>query len=173
MNETEKILCTRRSVRAYLPDMPPAEVVERILRAGTYAPTGRGRQAPIIIAVTNKQVRDRLSAINAAVMGTDTDPFYGAPVVLVVLARRDVHTYLYDGSLVLGNLMNAAHSEGLGSCWIHRARETFDTDEGRALLRSLGIEGDYEGIGNCVLGYAAQPLAEPAARKTNYVYYIK
>lgn len=173
MNETEKTLCTRRSVRAYLPDMPPAEVVERILRAGTYAPTGRGRQAPIIIAVTNKQVRDRLSAINATVMGTDTDPFYGAPVVLVVLARRDVHTYLYDGSLVMGNLMNAAHSEGLGSCWIHRARETFDTDEGRALLRSLGIEGDYEGIGNCILGYAAQPLSAPAARKTDYVYYIK
>ncbi len=173
MNEIEKNLCARRSVRAFLPDMPPADAIDRILRAGTYAPTGRGRQAPIIIAVTNKEVRDRLSAINASVMGTDTDPFYGAPAVLVVLADRAVPTYLYDGSLVMGNLMNAAHSEGLGSCWIHRAKETFDTDEGRALLRSLGIEGDYEGIGNCVLGYAAQPLAEPAKRKSDYVYYIK
>ena len=119
MNELERLLITRRSCRAYKPDAIPEDVLERIIEAGKYAPTGRNRQAPIIIAVTNREMRDRMSALNAAVMGVDSDPFYGAPVVLVVLAKKDVPTYVYDGSLVMGNLMNAAHSEGVGSCWIH------------------------------------------------------
>ena len=116
-------LLTRRSVRKYKPDMVPQEKLDKILEAGTYAATGMGRQSPIILAVTDKAMRDRLSKMNAAIMGVDSDPFYGAPVVLVVLADKNVPTYIYDGSLVMGNLMNAAHAEGIASCWIHRAKE--------------------------------------------------
>ena len=164
----------RRSIRAYKPDMVPQEAIEAILKAGTYAPTGSGKQSPIIIAVTNQAMRDKLSAMNAKVMGKEgDDPFYGAPVVLVVLADKSKSTYLYDGSLVMGNLMLAAYDQGLGSCWIHRAKEEFESEEGKAILRELGIEGDYEGIGHCVLGYAAQPLPAPSPRKDHYVYYIK
>ena len=174
MNEIEKSLCERRSCRAYKPDMLPDEVLERIVKTGTYAPTGMNRQSPIILAVTNKELRDKLSQLNAAVMGAENDPFYGAPVVLIVLANKNVRTYLYDGSLVMGNLLNAAHSEGVGSCWIHRAKEVFETQEGKQILASLGIEGEYEGIGNCILGYsAADSLPKAPDRKGNYVYYLK
>ena len=149
MNTVIENMKTRRSVRAFDPDrMPERSLIEAVAEAGTYAPTGRGAQSPLIVAVTSKAVRDRLSELNAAVMGTEADPFYGAPVVLVVLADRTRPTYLYDGSLVMGNLMNAAHALGLGSCWIHRAREVFDSEEGKAMLRAWGIEGDYEGIGH-------------------------
>lgn len=171
--ETMKTLTERRSVRSYKPDPIPAELLEEVLRAGTWAPTGMNRQSPIILAVTNKAVRDRLSAINAGVMGRDGDPFYGAPVVLVVLADKSVPTHVYDGSLVMGSLMLAAHEKGLGSCWIHRARETFESEEGKALLKELGIEGEYEGIGNCILGYPEGELPEAKPRKDNYIYYIK
>lgn len=165
-------LLTRRSVRKYKPDMIPKDILDKIIEAGTYAPTGKGCQSPIIIAVTDRKMRDRLSKMNAAIIGRDMDPFYGAPVVLIVLARRADNTYIYDGSLVMGNLMNAAHALGIGSCWIHRARQEFDTEEGKEILRSLGITGDYEGIGHCVLGYAdEEPLPRP--RKKDYVYWIK
>lgn len=166
-------LMTRRSVRKYKPDMVPQEKLQRILEAGEYAATGRGRQSPIIIAVTDKTMRDQLSKMNAAIMGVDSDPFYGAPVVLVVLADKTVPTYLYDGSLVMGNLMNAAHAEGLASCWIHRAKEEFNSPEGKKILQDLGITGDYEGIGHCILGYADGDEPAPAPRKENYVYYVK
>jgi nitroreductase len=172
MNETLKTLAERRSCRNFKPDPIPAEVLDQILEAGTYAATGMGRQSPIMIAVTDKETRDRLSAMNAAVMGANNDPFYGAPVVIIVLADRKVGTYLYDGSLVMGNLMNAAHSLGIASCWIHRAKEEFESEEGKAILKDLGIEGDYEGIGHLVLGYAAAPAGEPAPRKEDYVYRI-
>lgn len=166
-------LLTRRSVRKYKPDMVPQEKLEKILEAGTYAATGMGRQSPIILAVTDKAMRDKLSKMNAAIMGVDSDPFYGAPVVLVVLADKNVPTYLYDGSLVMGNLMNAAHAEGIASCWIHRAKEEFNSEEGKKILQDLGITGDYEGIGHCILGYADgdEPAAKP--RKENYVYSVK
>ncbi len=166
-------LLTRRSVRKYKPDMVPQEKLEKILEAGTYAATGMGRQSPIILAVTDKALRDKLSKMNAAIMGVDSDPFYGAPVVLVVLADKNVPTYLYDGSLVMGNLMNAAHAEGIASCWIHRAKEEFNSEEGKKILQDLGITGDYEGIGHCILGYADgdEPAAKP--RKENYVYSVK
>lgn len=166
-------LLTRRSIRKYKPDMLPREVIDRIVEAGTYAPTGMNRQSPIIIAVTNKALRDRMSALNAAVLGADSDPFYGAPVVLVVLADRSNPNHVYDGSLVMGNLMLAAHALGIGSCWINRARQVFDSDEGKAILADLGIEGDYEGIGNCILGYADCAEPEPKPRKENYVYYAE
>lgn len=172
MNETMKTLTERRSCRSYKPDPVPEEILDQILEAGTYAATGMGKQSPIMIAVTDRETRDRLSRMNAAVMGTDIDPFYGAPVVIIVLADRNVGTYLYDGSLVMGNLMNAAHSLGVASCWIHRAKEEFDSEEGKKILKSLGIEGDYEGIGHCILGYAAAEGKPAAPRKDNYIYRI-
>lgn len=172
MNETLKTLIERRSCRSYKSDPIPKEVLDQILEAGTYAATGMGKQSPIMIAVTDKKTRDQLSKMNAAVMGASNDPFYGAPVVIVVLANRAVPTYLYDGSLVIGNLMNAAHSLGIASCWIHRAKEEFDSAEGKAILKDLGIEGDYEGIGHCILGYAAQENKTAAPRKENYIYRI-
>ncbi len=172
-NTTMEDLMTRRSVRSYTDEIPPVEVIEEICKAGTYAPTGMNKQSPIIIAVTNREIRDRLSKLNAQVMGSDKDPFYGAPVVLVVLADRQAHTYLEDGSLVMGNLLNAAHAKGLGSCWIHRAKEVFETEEGKKILADLGIEGDYVGIGNCILGYTDGDYPEPSPRKENWVYWIK
>jgi len=168
-----EVLKNRRAVREFTNEMPPKELIDKVVEAGTYAPTGMGKQSPIIVAVTNKEARDKISQLNAKVAGGDKgDPFYGAPVVLVVLADKSIPTYQYDGSLVMGNLLNAAYACGLGSCWIHRAKEVFDSEEGKALLKEWGIEGDYEGIGNCILGYSAgeQPQAKP--RKENYVYHV-
>ena len=139
------MLVTRRSVRAYRDDPIDDEVLAHVIEAGVYAPTGLNRQSPIIVAVTNRELRDRLSRMNAQIMGVDSDPFYGAPVVLVVLADRSVPTYVYDGSLVMGNLMNAAHEQGLGSCWIHRAKEEFDSPEGRQSPGRLGHRGRLRG----------------------------
>lgn len=168
------VLRNRRSIRSYKQDSIPEDVLNQILEAGIYAPTGMGKQAPIIIAVTNKEVRDQLSAMNAKIMGTENDPFYGAPVVLVVLANKEVPTYLYDGSCVMENLMLAAYDLGVGSCWIHRAKQEFESEEGKAILKSLGIEGDYEGIGHVILGYPEGELSPtPKDRKENYIYYIK
>lgn len=172
MSETMEKLLTRRSIRRYEDKAVPRDKLERIIEAGTYAATGMNKQSPIIIAVTDKAVRDQLSVMNVKVMGVDTDPFYGAPVVLVVLADKTNPNHIYDGSLVMGNLMLAAHAEGLGSCWINRARQEFETPEGRELLAKLGIEGEYEGIGHCIIGYAAEePEAKP--RKENYVYWVE
>ena len=132
-----------------------------------------GQQSPIILAVTNKEVRDKLSKWNADIMGTDTDPFYGAPVVLVVLADKNRPTAVYDGSLVMANLMLEAHDLGIGSCWIHRAKEEFESEEGKELLKSLGIKGDYVGIGHCVLGYVDGEYPGIPERKDNWVYYVE
>ena len=171
-NNALEVLKSRRSIRSYQDKMPEKELIAQIVEAGTYAPTGMGKQSPIIVAVTNRDTRDQLAEMNAKIMGVDTDPFYGAPVVLVVLADKQYPTYLYDGSLVMGNLMNAAQAVGLGSCWIHRAKEVFETPEGKALLKEWGIEGDYEGIGNCIIGYSAQEAPQPKPRKPDYIRYI-
>ena len=173
MNELIQTIKNRRSVRNYRSEMVPRDVIEQIVEAGTYAASGMGRQSPIIIAVTNRELRDRLSRMNAQIMGADGDPFYGAPVVLVVLAERSASTHVYDGSLVMGNLMLAAHDLGVASCWVHRAREMFDSEEGQEILRMLGIEGDYEGIGHCILGYADGSAPHAAPRKANYAYYVE
>ena len=174
MNETIKNMIERRSVRAYADRMPSDEIIAQVLEAGTYAATGMGRQSPIIIAVTNRELRDRLSRMNAQIMGTNMDPFYGAPVVLIVLADKKMVTYQYDGSLVMGNLMLAAHSLGLGSCWIHRAKEEFESEEGKQILKDLGIEGDYEGIGHCILGYPADGFKpNEMKRKPDYIKWAK
>ena len=172
MSEVLKALKERRSCRSYKSDPIPQEILDQILEAGAYAATGMGKQSPIMIAVTDRETRDRLSRMNAAVMGANGDPFYGAPALIIVLADRKIGTYLYDGSLVMGNLMNAAHALGLGSCWIHRAKEEFDSEEGKEILRSLGIKGDYEGIGHCILGYRAAEDRPAAPRKDNYIYRI-
>lgn len=173
MSEAFDNMLTRRSIRKFREDAVPEEIVAKIAEAGTWAATGMGKQSPIIIAVTDREMRDRISKLNAAVMGSTADPFYGAPAVLIVLADRKIPTYIYDGSLVMGNLMLAAHDLGIGSCWIHRAKEVFDSEEGKAILRDLGVEGDYEGIGNCIIGYADCEEPQPKPRKENYVYWIK
>ena len=171
---TREAIINRRSVRKYKTDMIPRDIIERIVEAGTYAANGRGHQASIILAVTNKELRDKLSEMNRKIGGWDEgfDPFYGAPVVLVVLAEKDWPTHVYDGSLVMGNLMLEADALGIGSCWIHRAKEEFESEEGKEILKSLGIEGDYEGIGHCILGYADGPAPKAAPRKDSYVYHI-
>ena len=173
MSDVLETIKSRRSIRKYKSDMVPQDKLEKTIEAGTYAATGMGKQSPIIVAVTNKELRDKLSAMNAKIMGTNTDPFYGAPVVLIVLADKSRPTYLYDGSLVMGNLMLEAEAQGIGSCWIHRAKEEFESEEGKEILKSLGIEGDYEGIGHCVLGFADGPAPKAAPRKDSYVYYVK
>lgn len=174
MNETLKVLKERRSCRNFKPEMVKEDDLKAIIEAGTYAATGMGKQSPIIIAVTDKELRDKLSVENRKIGGWEEgfDPFYGAPVILIVLAKKDVPTYVYDGSLVMGNLMNAAQSLGVGSIWIHRAKEEFESDFGKDILKKLGIEGEYEGIGHCALGYAAEPAKDPVPRKENYVYCI-
>ena len=174
MNETLKVLETRRSCRSFKPDMIREEELKEILKAGTFAATGMGKQSPLIICVTDKETRDEISEANRKIGGWDAgfDPFYGAPAILIVLADKNVPTHVYDGSLVMGNLMNAAESLGVASIWIHRAKEEFDSDFGSSILAKLGIDGDYEGIGHCALGYAKEPAKAPAARKDNYVYYV-
>ena len=171
-NSVIEAIESRRSIRSYRPDKVPDEILDKIVEAGTFAATGSGKQSPIIIVVKDRSMRDRLSRMNADIMGVDTDPFYGAPVVLIVLADRSVPTYIYDGSLVMGNLMLAAHSLGIGSCWIHRAKEEFESPEGKEILRDLGIEGDYEGIGHCILGYPEGNAPEVKPRKGNWAYTI-
>ncbi len=172
MAETLTTLKTRRSCRAYKPDHVEGEKLNAILEAGTYAATGMGKQSPIILVVKDPTIREKLAKLNAAAMGMNIDPFYGAPELLVVLANKAVPTYLYDGSLVMGNMMNAAADLGIASCWVHRAKEEFESEEGRAILKGLGIEGDYEGIGNLILGYAAGPAPSPAPRKADYIYCV-
>lgn len=170
--ETLNTLKTRRSCRAYKADHVEEEKLNAIIEAGTYAPTGMGKQSPIILVIKDQEIRSRLAKLNAAAMGMDIDPFYGAPELIVVLADKSMPTYLYDGSLVMGNMLNAAADLGVASCWVHRAKEEFESEEGKAILKKLGIEGDYEGIGNLILGYAAKPAGEAAPRKANYVYRV-
>ena len=172
MNEVIKNIVERRSVKKYKNIPVEENLIDEIVMAGTYAPSGMNRQSPIILAITNQEVRDNIASINAKIMGVDRDPFYGAPVVLVVLADKNSPTRVYDGSLVMENMMLAAHSLGLGSCWIHRAKETFETEEGKEILKNLGIEGEYEGIANCIIGYKAEEK-EASPRKENQIYKIK
>lgn len=172
MNEIINAMIERRSCKKYKDDMVAKSDIEKIINAGLWAANGRGLQTPVIIAVTDKETRDKLSELNAAVMGATNDPFYNAPVVLIVLAPKEHPNRVYDGSLVMGNMMLAAHSLGIGSCWIHRAKEVMDMPEGKEFLKQAGLEGEWEGIGNCILGYAEGTLNEGAARKDGRVYWI-
>ena len=172
MNEIINAIITRRSCKNFKPDMVPTEIMDQIIEAGLFAASGKGKQAPIIIAITDKDTRDKMSSLNAKYLGTKADPFYGAPIALAVLVEKSVPTGIYDGSLVLGNMMLAAHSLGIGSCWIHRAKQSFEDEEGKEILKKLGIEGDYEGIGYCVIGYSATDNSRIIPRKENRVFRI-
>lgn len=171
MKETIKDLIERRSCRKYRPEQITEEELSMILEAGIYAPTGRGMQSPKIVVIQDKETIEKLSKINAEIMGTPgMDPFYGAPTILLVLADKERPTYQEDGALVLGNLMNAAHAVGVASCWIHRAKETFEREDGKELLAKWNITGNYAGIGHCALGYAAEGgEAKAKPRKEDYI----
>lgn len=174
MNPVLDAIKRRRSIRKFKPDMVAQDKIDQIVESGLYAASGMNRQATKIIVIKNKELRDKMSAEKQKIDGWQDglDPFYGAPVVLVVLSNKDQGTYIEDGSLVMGNLMLAAHALGVGSCWIHRAKEAFDLPEYKEFLKSLGIEGNWEGIGYCILGYpdGAEPVAQP--RNPNRVYVI-
>ena len=160
--EAMKNLLERRSVRKYKDTQVPDELLDKVLEAGLYAPTGMNSQNIVMVAVRDKKTRDQMMHLNAAVMGSQNDPFYGAPCVIVVLGDPENYPVVENGSLVLGNLMNAAHALGLGSCWIHRAKQTFETEEGKALLRTWGLKESLVGIGNCILGYPDEaPAPKP------------
>ena len=175
MNEVIKAMKERRSIRKFKAEMPSKADLEQIVEAGLYAANGRGRQAVLTIAVTDKELRDKLSAVNNEIMGgpEGNDPFYGAPAILIVLANKEVPTAPYDGSLVMGNLMLAAHSLGLGSIWIHRAKEEFEMPEYQKLLKDLGIEGEWEGIGHCAVGYIDGENPAAAPRNDGRVFWVE
>ena len=170
-NETLHTLESRRSCRAYKPEQITIEELEAVLRAGTFAPSAMNRQSAKIVVVQDAETRAQLTRMNAAVMGREGDPMYGAPTILVVLADANNYNAVPDGSLVIGNLMLAAASLGLGSCWINRAKEEFETEEGKALLKKWGLEGEYIGVGHCILGYPAEEPKAAAPRKPDYIVY--
>jgi len=174
MSELLNIIKERRSIRKFKPDMVSKELIDQVIEAGIYAASGMGKQAPVVIAVTNKEFRDKIAEENRKVGGWEAgfDPFYGAPVILIVVSNKEAVTDVYDGSLTLGNMMLMAHELGLGSCWIHRAKEEFESDFGKDILKKLGITGDFEGVGHLALGYPDCVLPAVPARKDNRVYYI-
>ena len=173
MKDILETIISRRSVKKFKPDMVDEELIEKVIKAGTYAPTGKNLQSPIILAVTNKEIRDELSRLTAEYRGISNDPFYSAPVALVVLADKTIPTYIYDGSCVMENMLLEAHSLGLGACWIHHAKFVFETDYAKGLLKQLGVDDKYEGIGTCVLGIPEIIPEKSIPRKQNYVYYLK
>ncbi|MBP5168430.1 MAG: nitroreductase [Oscillospiraceae bacterium] len=174
MNEVMKALLERRSIRKFKPEMPKKEDLEQIINAGLFGASARGEQSTIILAVTNKELRDKISKDNAAIWGRENvDPFYGAPVIMIALGEKDWPNRVYDGSLAMGNMMLAAHSLGLGSIWIHRAKQEFETEEYQKLLKDLGIEGEWEGIGHCAVGYIDGEVPAPAKRKENRVFWAE
>lgn len=167
-----EMLCGRRSIRKYRPEQPEDALLAEVLRAGTYAPTAMGRQSPVIVAVTNPEDRARVSALNARVMGSDSDPYYGAPVVILVLATEAARTEelgILDSAAVCTNMLNAAYAVGLGSCWINRCKEMFEFEEGKALLRKWGLPDTLRGVASMALGYADCETPTPAPRRENYI----
>ena len=169
MKETLVDLVTRRSCRAYKKEQISDEELDMVLTAGTFAPTAMNQQSPIIVVVQDAKTIAAMSELNAKVMGADIDPFYGAPTVCVIMAPKDAKCGVQDGSLVIGNMLNAAHALGIGSCWINRAKEVFDSAEGKALMAKWGIDDNYEGIGNCILGYPEKTDVDAAPRKADYI----
>ena len=174
MNEVIRAMLERRSIRKFKPEVPKKEDLEQIIEAGLYAANGMGRQAAIVVAVTNREIIEKLSKVNAEIWGKEgIDPFYGAPAILIVLAEKDWRNAAYDGSLVMGNLMLAAHSLGLGSIWINRAKQEFEMEEWKAWLKSIGVEGEWEGIGHCAVGYIDGDAPKAAPRKANRVFWAE
>ena len=175
MNEIIKAMKERRSIRKFKAELPLKADLEQIVEAGLYAASGMGKQGTKVIVVTDKKLRDKIMEMNRKVGGWDEgfDPFYGAPVMIIVLGELENGNRVYDGSLVMGNLMLAAHSLGLGSIWIHRAKQEFESDEGKEILKQLGIEGEWEGIGHCAIGYMDCELPLPPARKDGRVVWAE
>ena len=175
MNEFIKVLEERRSIRKFKPEMPPKADLEQIIEAGLYAPSAKNCQSTLTIAVTNKELRNKIADANRRIGGWDEgfDPFYGAPAILIVLAKKDWVNRVYDGSLVMENMMLAAHSLGLGSIWIHRAKEEFETEEWKQFLAGLGVEGEWEGIGHCAVGYIDGDVPAAAPRKEGRVFWAE
>lgn len=174
MNEIIKAMLERRSIRKFKPEVPKKEDLEQIIEAGLYAANGMGRQAAIVVAVTNREIIEKLSKVNAEIWGKeDIDPFYGAPAILIVLAEKDWRNAAYDASLVMGNLMLAAHSLGLGSIWINRAKQEFEMEEWKAWLKSIGVEGEWQGVGHCAVGYIDGDTPKAAPRKANRVFWAE
>lgn len=171
--ELFEAIATRRSVRHYADKAVPKESIEKVIAAGLKAPSSMGQQQAIIVAVTNKELIRRLSQRNATIGGFTNDPFYGAPVCLIVLAPKEYGKAAYDGSVIMENLMLAAHALGLGSCWIHRAREEFESDEGKEILRQIGVPEGYEGVGHCILGYSDGDAPQAPAVKENRVFWAE
>ena len=171
LNETTKVLCERRSVRSFQVKQVPKDILDEILKCGCYAPSGMGLQSAVIVAIQNKDLIDKIAKINASIMGRDTNPFYGAPTLVVVLAKKDIPTHVKDGASVITNILNAAFSLGVDSCWIDRAKETFETEFGKDLLKSWGLDESYEGVGNVILGYRDDELPKVKPRKENYIIY--
>jgi nitroreductase len=176
MNETIENLKTRRSIRKFKDEQITDEDLKTILEAGTYAPTGRGLQSPKIVVIQNPETIKEFSAWNRSYFPVDVpedmDPLYGAKTLLIVLADSEVPTYVEDGASVLAVLVNAAHAVGVGSCWIHRAREEFASEKGKELLKEWGIPENYEGIGHVVLGYPGMEAPEPLPRKEDYIHFV-
>ena len=174
-NPVLEAMRNRRSIRKYRPELPPREALQQIIDAGLYAASGHGLQTAIIVAVTDRALRDRLAEMNRVIGGWDEgfDPFYGAPAVLIVLADKSSCNCVYDGALAMGNMMLAAHALGLGSCWINRAKQEFDSEEGKKILRALGVEGDWEGIGHCIVGWPEGEAPEAKPRKEHRVYWVE
>ena len=174
MNEVIRAMLERRSIRKFKQEVPKKEDLEQIIEAGLYAANGMGRQAAIVVAVTNREIIEKLSKVNAEIWGKEgIDPFYGAPAILIVLAEKDWRNAAYDGSLVMGNLMLAAHSLGLGSIWINRAKQEFEMEEWKAWLKSIGVEGEWEGVGHCAVGYIDGDIPKAAPRKANRVFWAE
>ena len=172
-NEVMQAMITRRSIRKYKETKVPREILDQIIEAGTYAASAKNRQPWLVLCVTNEEMLDRMARLNASYLGKtkeEYDPFFGAPAALVVLTQKDVPTRAYDGSLMMGNMMLAAHALGLGSCWINRAYEVYEREEGKQILKELGVEGEYEGVGNCVVGYIDGEVREGTPRKACTVY---
>ena len=172
MNETLKVLKERRSIRKYKPEQITDGELNAILEAGTWAASAKNLQTPVMVVVQDKETIDRMSRLNAEIQGVTTDPFYGAPTVVVVLADGTKPNWLQDGSLVMGNLMTAAAAMGIGSCWINRAMELFDKAEGKELLKKWGLPETLRGVGNCVLGYIDGPMSEPHPRKDGWIFRV-
>ena len=174
MNEILKALKERRSIRRFKSEMPDRKTIEEIVEAGLYAPNGKDLQATLSLVVTNSELREKLMIANRQIGGysEDTDPFFGAPVIIVVLAKKDNPNCRYDGALVMGNMLLAAHALGLGGIWINRARQEFETEEFKSVLKDLGVEGEWEGVGHCAIGYIDGDIPKAAPRKDGRVYYI-
>ena len=172
MNEVTKTLCERRSIRKFKKDQVPMATLEEILKCGTYAPSGKNKQSAVIVVIRDRDTIEEIAKVNGSFVNKPgLNPFYEAPTLLIVFADKNVPTYIQDGSAVIMNMLNAAFSLGIDSCWIHRAKETFATDFGKSLMQKWGIPENYEGIGNVVLGYRDCPLPPAAPRKENYIIF--